>query len=310
MTINILSNKITTDLNLQQEYIDDLLKSPYQKIKHIKIKKNNSDNFRLIKIPDKRAVIIQRWLMQYFFSSFRVHDFAVAYKKGTSIISNATFHANSKYFLKLDFKNFFSSINFKDIRMVIQDNQDVWNTKYFITSKDEELILKTCFDENRNLAMGYPCSPMLSNIVMYNFDVSISSYLKTNFKGTVYTRYSDDLIISSDNQDDLIRIYPEIVKLINSWDFPKIELNKKKTKFQSALKGNAIITGVKVCHDGHLTIHRKMKDHIRLLLSLNKKGLLADNDIVSLKGYLSYIHFAEPSFYTKLAMKYPEFLRR
>ena len=59
-----------------------------------------------------------------------------------------------------------------------------------------------------------------------------------------------------------------------------------------------------MCNDGHITIHRKQKDHIRLLCGLYKKGLLDVKEQSSLLGHLAYIHHVAPEFYSKLQKKY------
>lgn len=84
---------------------------------------------------------------------------------------------------------------------------------------------------------------------------------------------------------------------------PKLRLNKAKTKFVSSSGGSAFITGLRVCHDGHVTIHREYKNRIRQLLYLYEKGHLNENQVSSLNGHLSYIKFVDGNYFTKLHQK-------
>jgi len=147
---------------------------------------------------------------------------------------------------------------------------------------------------------------------MYNFDSQIVSELNSNklkFGNVVYTRYADDFIFSTEKKDSSNEIYKLVELLIKRLKSPKFIINPEKTRFSSSSGGSAFLTGLRICHDGHVTIHRKYKDHVRLLLSLFKKKILKPEELVSLRGHISYIKHVDPIFYNKLQRKYFEILK-
>ncbi len=85
---------------------------------------------------------------------------------------------------------------------------------------------------------------------------------------------------------------------------PDFKINPKKIKICSASGGSIIVTGLKVCDDFHITLHKKTKDNVRLLLSLLSKGNLKKDDYNKLSGYILYTKSIDPHFYTKLNRRF------
>lgn len=137
---------------------------------------------------------------------------------------------------------------------------------------------------------------------MYEFDSQMTALLsdKDKYGTTIYTRYADDLTFSTDLKDSCKTIKSLVAKELRSIESPSLKLNPSKTRFVSSSGGTAFITGLRICHDGHITIHRKFKDRIRLLISLYQKGILSEVEKNSLKGHLFHIRNVDSSFYTKL----------
>lgn len=299
-----LLETIAKDLNVPQDMLSDALSGSRRLVKHIKIPKKNG-SFRLVFQPSKKLKVIQYWLNNHIFKKLNIHESATAYQKEKSIKINATTHKNGQYFLKLDFKDFFPSIKFKDFSPYIKE----WNNSISQPFKEKELleiVKRSCFYTGDLLPIGYPTSPIISNIVMYNFDSKITSLLsdKDNYGMTVYTRYADDLTFSTNLKGACKKIEILVSKELKSMLNPKLTLNQSKTRYVSSSGGSAFITGLRICHDGHITIHREYKDKVRLLITLYQKNKLPEEDINSLKGHLSYIKDVDGSFYTKLQKKH------
>lgn len=299
-----LLETISQDLNVPVSMLNDALSSSRKLVKHLKIpKKDGSD--RLVYQPSKKLKIIQYWLDSHIFSNLNIHDSATAYQREKSIKENASSHRNSRYFLKLDFKDFFPSIKFKDFEPFLQK----WHTganPIFTEIELLEAVRCSCFYTGDSLPIGYPTSPIISNIVMYEFDSQVTALLsdKEKYGKTVYTRYADDLTFSTDLKYSCKSIKDLVSNELRSMVSPILKLNNSKTRFVSSSGGSAFITGLRICHDGHITIHRKYKDRIRLLISLYQKGILPEEEENSLKGHLSHIRHVDSSFYTKLQNKY------
>lgn len=235
-----------------------------------------------------------------------IHNAAVAYRDKISILDNAKLHKDNQFFLKVDLKNFFPSITYSDLIPKIS----AWHAKaqpnWTLDASAMDLIRLSCFFHKDTLPIGYPSSPIISNLVMIDFDNALSKIIGDNKKygNVIYTRYADDLILSTNKKGACSALRSEVLKLIDNTTSPNIETNFSKTKSGSSSGGSASVTGLKVCSDGHITIHRNQKDHIRLLLSLYKKGDLDPGEHASLLGHLAYVHHVDSAFYTKLQNKY------
>ena len=55
--------------------------------------------------------------------------------------------------------------------------------------------------KGNNLVVGSVASPIISNCVMYEFDIRMSKLLESNKMN--YTRYADDIVISSNQFIDV-----------------------------------------------------------------------------------------------------------
>lgn len=300
----ILLENIAKDLNVPESMLSESLARSRKLVKHIKFPKNDGTE-RLVYQPSKKLKIIQYWLDSHIFSNLKIHECATAYQKGKSIKENAASHQDNRYFLKLDFKDFFPSIKFFDFVPFVKEWHKI-NTPLFAVDELLEIIKRACFYLGDSLPIGYPTSPIISNIVMYEFDSQITTLIsdKDTYGKCVYTRYADDLTFSTNLNGACKKINSLVLKELNSMISPNLKLNSKKTRFVSSSGGSSFITGLRVCNDGHLTIHRKYKDRIRLLITLYQKGRLTEEEMRSLKGHLSHIRNVDSFFYTKLQKKY------
>tara|TARA_R110001599_G_scaffold353775_1_gene597175 strand:+ start:13521 stop:14462 length:942 start_codon:yes stop_codon:yes gene_type:complete len=299
-----IKKAIAAELSIPEKLIDDAIKVARTQVKIFEIKKRTGGT-RKIFHPSKKLKTIQYWLIHQVFSKMPVHEAAMAYRDGISILHNAKKHRMNRFFLKMDLESFFPSITFSDFLPILKEWHNLTKPKWILDKETEELFKKVCFYKNDSLAIGYPSSPIISNIVMGEFDLKVSSLIANEKYGNViYTRYADDLIFSSDRKGICLELKKEIIDLIKAMSSPKISVNHNKTKIGSSTGGSASVTGLKVCTGGHITIHRKQKDHIRLLLSLFRKGNLAKDEELSLIGHLNYCKYVVPDFYTKLSIKY------
>ena len=301
-----IKEKILTSLDIPLDLIDEAVAVSRSQVKKFYINKKRGNSRRAIYQPAKKVKTIQYWLMANVFDKLPVHPSSAAYIKGKSILSNAARHRKNRYFLKMDFKDFFPSIRWKDFRPVISAWHENTTPDWELTEDAENLIRKTCFYLKDSLPIGYPSSPMISNAVMFTIDDKITNLLsdREKYGNAIYTRYADDLVISTDKKyvcNDIFKAISELIKKANS---PKLSLNPEKTKMGSSTSGSALVTGLRICANAHITIHRKHKDHIRLLLSLYKKKKLEQVEERSLLGHLAYVRHVAPRFYSKLQSKY------
>lgn len=299
-----IKEAIVNDLSIPYGLIDEAISVARSHVKIFHIQKRSGGS-REIYHPSKKLKTLQYWLIHSVFSQMQVHDASMAYRDGVSILHNAEKHRSNRFFLKMDLENFFPSILFEDFIPIVRSWHRKSNPEWILDDDCEDIIRRVCFYKNDRLAIGYPSSPIISNIVMAEFDSKVSAIISDSKYGKViYTRYADDLVFSTNKKGACSEIMKGIINLIKDTSSPKISVNHSKTKFGSSTGGSASVTGLKICSDGHITIHRKQKDHIRLLLSLYRKGSLDHEEKSSLLGHLSYYHYVAPDFYTKLSKKY------
>lgn len=299
--LDILSENLLMPVPEILEYV---ARCPYR-YKRFEIEKRNGGK-RKIAQPTPDLKFVQRMLLDVYLKKILpVHDAATAYVQGGSIVKNAQIHSKNSYILKMDFKEFFSSIKSTDLelRMVKLsglDDSDHINihilSKVFFMRENDELIL----------SMGAPSSPFISNAMLYDFDLKVSTLCSG--LGISYSRYSDDLTFSSQKKGDLFGIPGEIKEITGALTSPNLFINEGKTIFTSKAT-NRRVTGVTINNQGELSLGRERKRSIRTLIYMYSKNELEMKEVYSLCGYLSYAKSVEPSFTKSLHTKYPKEMR-
>ncbi len=176
-----------------------------------------------------------------------------------------------------------------------------------IDARDQEFLERSLFVRysggNLGLAIGAPSSPCLCNIVMHSLDEKINKLARSTSVDSVYTRYADDIVFSSNEIGACKRFFDELAKLIDATTSPNLKINSSKTVYTS--RGTKrVITGPHVCPNGDISIGRLNKRYIKKLLFEFKNNRLDDDRKRYLSGYLSFILDVEPDFYNRIAMKY------
>lgn len=296
--------EISRELSIEEDSFRKQIRHATGKIKHIKIKKKSGAGFRKIIIPPWEFKIVQYWTILHYLREIKIHDSASAFYPGSSILKNALSHRKGNYFVKMDLKDFFSSIHIDDFLKALKKYSPDHISLYDNLNDDDFLL---SMFHNNFCAIGYPASPYIANISMYNFDEIIIEKLKSNtekFGHFNYTRYADDITISIHNKGFKYDIKRLVYEAAKESDLKNISINKDKTKFGSKKGGSSFVTGMRICKDEHITLHRRYKDHVRLLLSLLSKNKLNTEDYSKLLGHLNYCKSSDPEFYNKLVHKY------
>ncbi|MBB3935779.1 retron St85 family RNA-directed DNA polymerase [Aureimonas phyllosphaerae] len=259
-----------------------------------------SGDYRIIAQPSRELKIIQRWICENYLASFPVHNAAYAYRLGRGISHNARVHAGSRYILKIDFKDFFHSITPNDLFVRIKlANKDL--------SKADKRTLSQCLFWGKGvnmplcLSIGAPSSPMLSNIVMFDFDERIARICKD--KGVKYTRYADDITVSSEGIDELLFVERGIRETVKNSKNPKIEINEDKSR-RFGPGQRKLVTGLNLTSEGGVSIGRGRKRKIHSMMNSAKYGILPDHDIGMLKGLIAFSISCDDDLVTLLRKKY------
>lgn len=297
MSKHQLFDKLLADLSLTPSQLTRVVARAPRTYKVYTIPKK-SGGYRVIAQPAKETKYVQEWLIQNLFSDLPIHISAAAYVKGASIKKNALRHADNSYMVKLDFKNFFSSVRAEDVRQHLQ--------RHFENLTDTELdyisrvsCIKSA--DSLVLSVGSPASPVLTNSIMYDFDIAVLKWCEEN--GFKYSRYADDLTFSTSVRNVSVNVEPMVRGILNGLAYPRLSLNEEKTIHLSK-RGRRQITGLVVTNAGAVSLGRSRKREISSMVHKFSLGTLPDQEIFRLQGLLGFVCDAEPLFLGRLIAKY------
>ncbi|MCQ9122066.1 RNA-dependent DNA polymerase [Rodentibacter pneumotropicus] len=264
------------------------------------IPKRNSSKKRTIAQPSKELKFLQRILCGILEDILPIHNSAFAYKKNIGIKQNAEFHSKNKFLLKMDFKNFFPSINPNLFLRQIESHA------ISLDEVDKKLLINLIFRKPYRegileLSIGAPSSPLISNFIMYNFDKAISE--KCNSMSITYTRYADDITFSTNSVNILFNIPKIVESLLHDIYQGDISLNKEKTVFSSKAH-NRHVTGITLSNDSKLSIGRYKKRVLSSKIHHYLLGHLKEDEIQKLKGELAFSFHIEPILKKRFIRKY------
>ena len=181
------------------------------------IKKKNG-KLRTIHKPNQALDDIQKRIYENVLRNAKVSSCAAAYIKGRSIRDATAKHIGRPVLIKVDIKDFFFTIDFEAVK-------DVFSKLGF--DKYQAITLANFCCYKGRLPQGTSTSPMLSNLVMREFDDETEKFcLKHCIR---YTRYSDDMLFSGgfDGEFDTRRFVAYIKSILEDFGF---QMNLSKTK--------------------------------------------------------------------------------
>ncbi len=258
-----------------------------------------------------RLKVIHTFLSRFVFSEMPMRrDIVFSYQKDVNITDAVRPHCNSEFIFKTDISNFFPSINAKAVSHTLSKYcENIHSVDPEEIRENIDRIVYLCTIDN-HVPVGFSCSPSISNFCFYDYDNIIESYCNEN--GYIYSRYSDDLIISSQNEMDKDMIINDLSIILSSDEFLKLSINYKKTKLITK-KYERKILGISILNDGKMTVSKATKTDIEVklhLLKTNRKKLMDYTkmdemaSILSIAGVLSQINNIDKDYLFHLRKKY------
>ena len=290
-------DKIAADLCLDSEYVASVVKRSKFYYRDYYIKKRD-DSRRKISQPSPELKTLQYWAVNNILNKFPISSSAYAYQKGSSIKRHAQFHQNSKHIFHTDICKFFPSITYEHLQPILLSNHKLFEDMG-IDLDSVETIRDICFREN-SLCIGTVSSPIISNIIMYQFDVIMLGYCKKNH--LKYSRYADDIYLSSNSYIDLSHVN-FLSGTLKKFGF---SINESKTYFSSP-KYRRKVTGLVIGTDSSVTIGSQKRAFIKKLVYdklVHHKG-----DGNSILGYLAFLKDIEPQTYNNIIAKYSQYCK-
>ena len=293
----MIFERIAEETGIRKETLLKVAASANHRYKSYRIDKKTS-GYRTIEHPTPELKFLQRWLNRNVFCVLKQHKKAMGYRTGVNIADNARIHARNNFLLKIDFADFFPSLREEDVRLVLSKHS--LGSLEDLTDDDVDSILRIVCRRGA-LTIGAPSSPVLSNAILYEFDCFVFGMCSEH--DIQYTRYADDLFLSTNRPNRLSRALGKIRRDLQERKSPTLTINDSKTVFTSR-KRKRIVTGVVLTPEGELSIGRAKKRSIRTRVHLYAAGKLTPEEVSYLRGYLAFARSVEPKFLNRLRKKF------
>lgn len=192
--------------------------------------KKRDGGVREIFAPKPYLKGVQRQILDDLLHRVRLNSHAEGFRRKRSVLTNAKRHIGKKVVIKMDVKDFFPSITFERVLGM------------FISlgyPRQVSLLLTRLVTHNGRLPIGAPTSPAISNIVCRRLDKRFSGLGEK--AGFDYSRYADDITISSNNKG-VNRMIPFFKEIMSEEGF---ETNETKLRILRS-GGRQKITGIVV----------------------------------------------------------------
>jgi hypothetical protein len=269
---------------------------------------------RLISTPKPVMRAAQQWVRTNVLVPLPVSDYAAAFRPGKSIADNARLHSGKACVIRLDLRDFFGTVTFHRIRGFFESLgynpgvatvltlicTDAPRSRVTLDGKTSLVIVG-----DRSLPQGACTSPDLANLITFGLDARIAG-LARKF-GYTYTRYADDLVLSTANEEVFAAgVISAVSRICREEGF---EVNNRKTRIMRA-PNRQLVTGLLV-NDGVRLTRNDLRRIRAFLHRCEIRGLTAvsaelgkDAQAVA-HGYFAYIFMITPGVAMRLLEKHP-----
>ena len=273
-----------------------------------------SGGLRVISSPKRQLRVAQNWIFTTLLNGIAVHEAAMAFRPGRSILDNARQHTGKAVVVRLDLKDFFPSIKVRRVRGLFESfgyNEGV-STLLALLTTESPRVAATLDGEKRFVALGArslpqgACtSPALTNILCRRLDARLTG-LAASF-GFAYTRYADDLVFSHADADAPIGPLLGLTRTIIAAE--GYTVNDDKTRVMRPQHRQAV-NGVVVNETPSVSRHdvrrfRAFLHHCETQGFAAVSERMGKNALLYAAGYLSFLHMVNPEQARKLQERHP-----
>lgn len=274
-------------LNISSSTLFLLSNNAEKYYKRVEIPKSNGKK-RILACPSYKIKAVQAYILREILNKIPIDKHATGYTN-LNLRENAQRHQGNKYVLCMDIENFFPETKKSKIFGFFQSiGYNIQVTTFFT---------KICTYQG-GLPQGGVTSPALSNILNIQLDGDIFEYCSK--KGLTYSRYADDITISSNNKKVLNSSVAYIKQIIEKHDY---KVNNDKTRIlqpgmQRKITGliyndqNDIRIGTKKKKIIRAKIHHYVSSH----LNPEEKELL----YAHLMGWMAFLYSVDRKTYAQL----------
>lgn len=231
---------------------------------------------RLVYSPNKSMRVVHKLIADSLFYKFG--EQVTGFVKGSSPRMNAVRHKGSRFFYLIDIQSAFTSVDGEKLAGILATLFPAWGDSH----ETFNFLRRYCLDERGGLLTGAPASPLLFNILAAEtIDRELLGIAARI--GGIYTRYGDDIAISTDCRPLGSKVRRRIRSVIVEAGFL---VNNSKSRVLDKLKGTVLLTGVALTPDGRVTVPRRYFRRVRGLLYLARQGRVSDKRLAGASGAL------------------------
>ncbi|GAB4461581.1 MAG: retron St85 family RNA-directed DNA polymerase [Armatimonadaceae bacterium] len=272
---------------------------------------------RVISSPKRRLRVAQGWLLTAILDKLTVHDAAMAFRPGRSVVDNAARHQGKAVIVKVDLKDFFPSILLKRVKGLFQSfgyNEGVATILALIATETPRAPV-VLDGQKRFVAVGEQClpqgactSPAITNLLCRKLDSRMTGLAET--MGFTYTRYADDLVFSHDSPDAPVGQVLFLGRQIITGE--GYVVNEEKTQvLRPGQRQNVTGLVVNGAETGPRVSRRDLRNFRAFLHQCGTKGTATmseqiGKDAVSYaRGYLAFVHMSRPEVAARILSENP-----
>lgn len=259
---------------------------------------------RSISAPRQELKRAQHWILEQLLAKLPLDEHAHGFVPGRSIVSNATPHVGAGVVVNVDLKDFFPTVTYRRVKGLFRKLgycEEVATLLALLCTEPEttetQLDGVTYYVAKgaRRLPQGAPTSPAITNALCRRLDRRLAGFAKKH--QLTYTRYADDLTLSSRAKQDapvgaMLAVITKVAKAEGFAVHPdKIHVARHNRRQE--------VTGIVV--NEKLAIDRRTLRRFRaLLFQIEKDGPAnktwgAGGDVIqSAIGFANYVFMVDP----------------
>jgi hypothetical protein len=271
---------------------------------------------RVISAPKRRLRVAQGWMLVSLLEKLPVHEAAMAFRPGRSVVDNAEPHRGQAVIVKTDLKDFFPSLTWKRVKGLFQSfgyNEGVSTILALVATEAPRIAVlldgrrRFAAVGERALPQGACTSPAITNLLCRRLDSRLTGAAVA--LGFVYTRYADDLTFSHPKGDAPVGVLLSLVRQIIADE--RFVIREEKTQILRP-QDRQTVTGLVVNGEEKPRVSREDIRRFRAFLhQCQNRGMeamsaqIGKDAYAHAAGYLSFLHMARPDVAAKIAEANP-----
>ena len=269
---------------------------------------------RVISSPKRRLRVAQSWLLEQILTPLPVHDAAVAFRPGLSVVDNAAQHTGRAVVARIDLQDFFPSITLPRVRRFFRSlgYSSGIATLFALLATEAPRTAVALDGQTHFVALGERClpqgactSPALTNLLCRRLDTRLAGAAAA--LGFRYTRYADDLVFSHAEASAPVGILLALARRILAET--GFRVNEEKTSVLRP-QHRQVVTGIVVNETPHVS-REDLRRFRAVLHRCETLGLPAVSEQMGkdarayAAGYLAFLHMVSPAQAQRLTKKHP-----